>query len=47
VFLGALLHELYRLHHSQLAAGGAVDKHVAKSEAAAAFQFAERFHQQV
>jgi hypothetical protein len=38
-----LLHELYRLHHSELAKGGGVDKHTIRAETDAAFQFAERF----
>jgi hypothetical protein len=40
-----LLHELYRLHHSELAKGGGVDKHVIRAETDAAFQFAERFYE--
>lgn len=43
-FKKTLLHELYRLHHSELAKGGGVDKHVIKVETHAAFQFAERFY---
>ena len=40
-----LLHELYRLHHSELARGGGVDKHVIRAETNAAFEFAERFYE--
>ena len=42
-----LLHELYRLHHSELAKGGGVDKHTIKAETDAAFQFAERFYMMI
>jgi hypothetical protein len=38
-----LLHELYRLHHSELAKGRGVDRHTIRAETDAAFQFAERF----
>jgi hypothetical protein len=43
-FKKTLLHELYRLHHSEMTRGGAVDKHLPKIETQAAFQFAERFY---
>jgi hypothetical protein len=39
-----LLHELYRLHHSELAKGGGVDRNTIRAETDAAFQFAERFY---
>lgn len=39
-----LLHELYRLHHSELAHGRGVDKDTIRNETDAAFQFAERFY---
>jgi hypothetical protein len=42
-----LLHELYRLHHSELAQGRGVDKHIIKAETDAAFQFAERFYRAI
>ena len=42
-FKKTLLHELYRLHHSELAKGEGIDRHTIKAETEAAFQFAERF----
>ena len=42
-----LLHELYRLHHSDLARGKGVDKHTIKAETDAAFQFAERCYMMI
>lgn len=46
-FKKTLLHELYRLHHSELARGRGVDKHTIRAETDAAFQFAERFYMKI
>ena len=43
-FKKTLLHELYRLHHSDLAKGRGVDRHTIRAETDAAFQFAERYY---
>jgi hypothetical protein len=46
-FKKTLLHELYRLHHSEVNKGGGADKDLAKAETLAAFQFAEQFYKMI
>jgi hypothetical protein len=43
-FKKTLLHELYRLHHSEIGRVGEADRYSPRAETDAAFQFAERFH---